>query len=148
MIASALLAIAASSWASCSGMQSPTDRACARLLGLSPAVDFLYEYIARRNAGARDGEWGPLGECFADGAVLEFEGVAVGPFAGGEAIVAAYEQRPPDDEVRVLDAEEEGDTVVARYAWTADPARQAGTWRLTREGDTIARLVVTFERRP
>jgi RimJ/RimL family protein N-acetyltransferase len=114
-------------------------------LGLSPAADFLYEYVARLNAGARDGEWGPLAECFADEAVLEFEGAAVGPFAGREAIVAAYEQRPPDDEVRILDAAEEGDTVVARYAWAAAPEVQAGRLCLTREGDKIARLVVTFE---
>jgi RimJ/RimL family protein N-acetyltransferase len=114
-------------------------------LGLSPALDFLYEYIARHNQGVRDGDWGPLSECFADAAVLEFEGVAVGPFTGREAIAAAYEQRPPDDEVRILDAEEEGHTVVARYAWAADPNVAAGKLRLTREGDTIARLVVTFE---
>jgi putative acetyltransferase len=117
-------------------------------LGLSQAVDFLYEYVARHNAGVRDGEWGPLAECFADDAVLEFEGAAVGPFAGREAIAAAYEQRPPDDEVRILDAEEIDDTILARYAWAADPARQAGKLRLTREGDTIARLVVSFEPRP
>jgi RimJ/RimL family protein N-acetyltransferase len=113
-------------------------------LGLSPALDFLYEYIARHNQGVRDQEWGPLAECFADEAVLEFEGAPVGPFAGREAIAAAYELRPPDDEVRILDAEEEGHTVVAGYAWAADPEVQAGTLRLTREGDTIARLVVTF----
>jgi putative acetyltransferase len=113
-------------------------------LGLSPALDFLYEYIARHNEGVRDREWGPLAEWFADEAVLEFEGVAVGPFVGREAIAAAYEQRPPDDEVRILDAEEQGHTVVARYAWAADPEVQAGRLRLTREGDEIARLVVTF----
>jgi steroid delta-isomerase len=113
-------------------------------LGLSPALDFLYEYIARHNQGVRDQEWGPLAECFADEAVLEFEGAPVGPFAGREAIAAAYELRPPDDEVRILDAEEEGHTVVAGYAWAADPEVQAGTLRLTREGDTIARLVITF----
>jgi hypothetical protein len=113
-------------------------------LGLSPALDLLYEYVARHNEGVRDREWGPLAECFASDAVLEFEGVPVGPFAGREAIAAAYEQRPPDDEVRILDAEEEGHTVIARYAWAADPEVQAGTLRLTREGETIARLVVTF----
>jgi RimJ/RimL family protein N-acetyltransferase len=113
-------------------------------LGLSPALDFLYEYTARHNQGVRDQEWGALAECFADKAVLEFEGVPVGPFAGREAIAAAYELRPPDDEVRILDAEEEGHTVVAGYAWAADPEVQAGTLRLTREGDTIARLVITF----
>jgi len=114
-------------------------------LGLSPALDFLYEYVARHNAGVRDGEWGPLAECFADEAVLEFEGAAVGPFTGREAIAAAYEQRPPDDEVRVLDAEEQGHTVVARYAWAAEPEVQTGRLSLTREGDKIARLVITFE---
>jgi RimJ/RimL family protein N-acetyltransferase len=115
-------------------------------LGLSPALDFLYEYIARHNEGVRDREWGPLAECFADEAVLEFEGVAVGPFVGREAIATAYEQRPPDDEVRILDAEEQGHTVVARYAWAAEPEVRAGRLRLTREGDEIARLVVTFEK--
>jgi hypothetical protein len=45
----------------------------------------------------------------------------------------------------ILAAEEEGETVVARYAWAADPAKQAGRLRLTREGDKIALLVVTFE---
>ena len=115
-------------------------------LGLSPALDFLYEYIARHNAGVRDGEWGPLAECFADDAVLEFEGVAAGPFAGREAIAAAYEQRPPDDEVRILDTEEEGATVVARYAWAAAAEVQAGSLSLTREGDEIARLVVRVSR--
>ncbi len=49
----------------------------------------------------RDGEWEPLGELFADDAVLEFEGAGLGPFAGREAIVAAYRARPPDDEVRI-----------------------------------------------
>jgi steroid Delta-isomerase len=115
-------------------------------LGLSPALDFLYEYIARHNAGVRDGEWGPLAECFADDAVLEFEGVAAGPFAGREAIAAAYEQRPPDDEVRILDAKQEGATVVARYAWAAAAEVQAGSLSLTREGDEIARLVVRVSR--
>jgi RimJ/RimL family protein N-acetyltransferase len=114
-------------------------------LGLSPALDFLYEYVARHNEGVRDREWGPLAECFADEAVLEFEGVAVGPFAGREAIAAAYEQRPPDDEVRIIDAEEQGHTVEARYAWAADPEVRAGRMFLTREGDKIARLVVAFE---
>jgi RimJ/RimL family protein N-acetyltransferase len=114
-------------------------------LGLSPALDFLYEYVARHNAGVRDGEWGPLAECFADGAVLEFEGAAIGPFTGREAIAAAYEQRPPDDEVRVLDAREDAETVVARYAWLADPETPAGRLLLARDGDKIARLVVIFE---
>jgi steroid Delta-isomerase len=114
-------------------------------LALSPAVDFLYEYVARHNEGVRSGDWEPLSECFADEAVLEFDGVPVGPFAGRDSILAAYRERPPDDEVRILGTEEEGERVVARYSWSVAAETQAGRLLLTRQGDTIARLVVTFE---
>ena len=113
-------------------------------LALSPAVDFLYEYVARHNEGVRSGEWEALAECFADDAVLEFEGVSVGPFAGRDAIAAAYRTRPPGDEVRILDAGEQGDAVIGRYAWSVAPEVQAGRLLLTRDGDKITRLVVTF----
>jgi steroid delta-isomerase len=114
-------------------------------LGLEPAIDFLYEYVARLNIGVRSGDWNALAECFADDAVLAFEGVVVGPFEGREAILAAYRDQPPDDEVRILDAEERDGTVVARYAWSADPERQAGRLHLTQSYELIDRLVVTFE---
>ena len=114
-------------------------------LGLEPDVDFLYEYVARHNLGMRSGDWEALAECFADDAVLEFEGVPMGPFIGRETIVAAYRQRPPDDEVRILDADRVDGVVVAGYAWAAEPARQAGRLRLRPRDGLIERLVVTFE---
>jgi hypothetical protein len=114
-------------------------------LRMPPAIDFLHEYVARHNQGVRTGDWEPLGECFAEDARLEFEGVPVGPFVGRDAILAAYRGRPPDDEVRVLSAEELPDGVEARYAWSAEPERQAGRMLLTLRGVEIERLVVTFE---
>jgi RimJ/RimL family protein N-acetyltransferase len=114
-------------------------------LGLPDAVDFLYEYVARHNQGVRIGDWEPLGACFAENAVLAFEGVPVGPFTGREAIVAAYRGRPPDDEVRILDAAEDAGGVTARYSWSIEPERPAGRMLLTVGGSTIERLVVTFE---
>jgi RimJ/RimL family protein N-acetyltransferase len=114
-------------------------------LGLPPAIDFLHEYVARHNQGVHTGEWEPLGECFAENAVFEFEGVPVGPFAGREEIVAAYRERPPDDEVRILSAEERPGGVDARYAWAVEPERRAGRMLLTLRDDGIVRLVVTFE---
>jgi RimJ/RimL family protein N-acetyltransferase len=114
-------------------------------LGLPPAVDVLYEYVARHNQGVRSGDWEALGECFAEDAVLAFEGVPVGPFPGREAIVAAYGERPPDDEVRVLSADESADGVAAAYSWAAAPERQAGRMVLTLRDSTIARLVVSLE---
>ena len=114
-------------------------------LGLPPAVDFLYEYVARHNQGVRTGDWEPLGECFAEDAVLEFEGVPVGPFTGRDAIVAAYRERPPDDEVRVLSAEEAPGGVEASYSWATEPDRRAGRLLLNLRGSLIERLVVTVE---
>jgi RimJ/RimL family protein N-acetyltransferase len=114
-------------------------------LGLPPAVDVLYEYVARHNQGVRTGDWEPLGECLAEDARLQFDGVSLGPFAGREAIVAAYRERPPDDEVRVLSAQESDDGVAADYSWAAAPERRGGRLVLSLRGSTIERLVVTLE---
>jgi RimJ/RimL family protein N-acetyltransferase len=113
-------------------------------LGLPPEVDLLYEYVARHNQGVRTGDWEPLGECLADDARLEFDGAAVGPFADREEIVAAYRERPPDDEVRVLSAEPSADGVDAAYSWAAAPESPAGRMLLTLRDSTIARLVVSL----
>ncbi len=114
-------------------------------LGLPPVVDVLYEYVARYNQGVRSGDWEPLGECFADDVRLEFDGEAVGPFAGREAILAAYRERPPDDEVRVLSAAERPDGVEARYSWAVAPERPAGRLLLALRDAAIERLVVTLD---
>src|SRR5262249_24335635 len=113
-------------------------------LGLPPGVDLLYEYVARHNQGMRTGDWEALGECFAGDAVLAFEGIPVGPFAGRDVIVAADTERPPDDQVRVLEAAECGGGASARYAWATAPANEAGQLNLLLDGGTITRLTVIY----
>jgi hypothetical protein len=84
-------------------------------------------------------------EGFAEDAQLHFEGVPVGPFAGRDAIAAAYREQPPDDEVEILAVEERDDgVVVARYAWKRDEGKEAGKMLLTPRDGQIAQLVVTF----
>jgi ketosteroid isomerase-like protein len=95
-------------------------------------LELLAEHVERFNTGVRSGDFAAMVELFADDATLEFEGVPVGPFHGREAIAAAYREQPPDDEIEVLEASEDGDEVVARYAWLRDEGR-------------IARLAVTFD---
>jgi ketosteroid isomerase-like protein len=108
-------------------------------------LELLTEHVERFNAGVRSGDFGPMFELFADDAVLEFEGVRVGPFHGREAIAAAYRAQPPDDEIEVLEVEETGAQIRARYAWLHNEGRASGDLRLSRDGDRITRLVVTFE---
>lgn len=109
-------------------------------------MSLLDEHVKRFNAGVRSGEFAPMLENFADDATMAFAGVPVGPFVGRDAIAQAYREQPPDDELDVLDVRDDGDTVVAGYAWRRDPDVRAGELRLTVRGDRISRLVVTFER--
>jgi RimJ/RimL family protein N-acetyltransferase len=109
-------------------------------LGLPPAVDLLYEYVARFGQAVRTGDWEPVGECFAPEARLELEAAAVD---GRDAIVAAYRARPPDDEVRVLSAEETADGVDVGYAWAAAPDVPAGRMHLGTRDSLIERLVIS-----
>jgi hypothetical protein len=102
--------------------------------------------VERFNEGVRTGDWEPMLEQFDDAAELEFRGVPVGPFSGKDAIRAAYRERPPDDELRVLESRQRDDVVEARYAWLAEPDVAAGELVLTSEGDLVRRLVVTFDR--
>jgi RimJ/RimL family protein N-acetyltransferase len=109
-------------------------------------LELLHDHVARFNAGVRTGDFGPMLELFADDAELVFEGVPAGPFRGRDAIAAAYRDQPPDDEVRMLDAEEREDGLVAaRYAWAREPESAAGEMRFTRAGERITKLVVTFD---
>jgi steroid delta-isomerase len=97
----------------------------------------LRDHVERFNHGVRTGDWAPMLAQFADDAELVFEGVPVGPFRGKEAIAAAYRDRPPDDEIDLL---EDGG-----YAWRRDAGRRAGELRLETADGKITRLVVTFE---
>jgi len=106
--------------------------------------ELLEEHVRRFNAGVRTGDFAPMLELFADDAVLEFRGVPVGPFHGRDAIAAAYAAQPPDDRIEVLEIEEDDAEIRAGYAWLRDERRPAGDMFLTRDGERITKLVVTF----
>jgi steroid Delta-isomerase len=114
-------------------------------LDVPAAIALLHDYVMVHNECARTGDWKPLGEWFTEDAELAFQGVPLGPFTGREEIAAAYERQPPDDEVVIFGAMEEGLEVVARYGWLKEPAKDAGRMLLTPQDGKIRKLVVTFE---
>ena len=111
----------------------------------NPARALLHDHVMLFNEAIRTGDFAPMLEHFADDAELAFEGVPAGPFHGRDAIAEAYRDQPPDDELDVLDVREEGDTVIAGYAWRREPAKRAGEMHLTHDGASVRRLVVTFD---
>ena len=76
---------------------------------------------------------------FSDDGELVFEGIPVGPFAGREAIGAAYAAQPPDDEIVLLNGD-------GTYAWAREPEVPAGQMFLTERDGEIARLVIRYDR--
>ena len=109
------------------------------------SVQLLNEHVDRFNRAVQTGKWEEMTFHFTEDAELAFDGVPAGPFRGRDTITAAYREQPPDDEVRILDANQVGDETVAGYAWAANPERRAGEMRLTERDGRIARLVVTFD---
>ena len=97
----------------------------------------LEREVAAFNEGVRSGDWSSLVELFAEDAVLEFEGIPVGPFRGRDAIAEAYRTMPPDDEIVLLDGG-------PRYAWAKEPERAAGELRLEERNGHIAKLLVVY----
>ena len=97
-----------------------------------------HKHVEGFNEGVRTGDWSRMLALLHDDAELEFTGIPVGPFRGKDAIRAAYEAQPPDDEIVLLD----GDA----YAWAANPTQRAGELHLEERGGAIARIRVDYER--
>ena len=114
-------------------------------LDVPAAVGLLHDYVMVHNDGVRTGDWQPLAEWFTEDAELAFEGVPVGPFNGRQAIAAAYEAQPPNDEVVIFGTGENAGQIVAGYGWLKEPGKQAGRMLVTPRDGKIQKLIVTFE---
>ena len=114
-------------------------------LDVPDGIGLLHDYVMVHNECVRTGDWGPLAEWFTEDAELAFEGVPVGPFNGREAIAAAYDAQPPDDQVVIFGTGENADQIVAGYGWLKEPGKQAGRMLVTQRDGKIQKLTVTFE---
>jgi len=108
-------------------------------------IRLLHDYVGDFNECVRTEDWSQLVSWFADDAELAFDGVPVGPFAGRDAIMAAYRERPPDDQLVTFSAKNGDGEAVALYGWLAEPSKVCGRIVLTPAGELIRKLRVTFE---
>jgi len=99
-------------------------------------------HIAAFNDTVRSGDWADFAGRFAPDATMRFVGVPVGPFAGREAIAAAYASQPPSDTLTVVRGVSSGDVDELWFAW--DGSGAAGTMTVRWSGELIAELTVTF----
>jgi steroid delta-isomerase len=103
------------------------------------------EHVSAFNRGVRSGSFDEMLQRFHDDARLVFEGVPAGPYEGRAAIAEAYRDRPPDDEIEVLEVTDDDDHMVVSYAWRADDGKRAGDMIFSIERGLITQLVVTFD---
>jgi steroid Delta-isomerase len=95
------------------------------------------------NDAVRRQDWTEFLATFAPDAVMTFENVPAGPYEGLAAITAAYAERPPDDTMRCLSHDRDGDADVIRFAWDAEGSG-GGTMRLRWRDGKVARLSIAF----
>jgi steroid delta-isomerase len=119
------------------------SRAKGEAMGL--ATNLVERHVALFNHGVESGDFAPMLGHFEDDATLIFRGIPVGPFHGKAAIAAAYKTQPPTDQIDVLRIGMDGDTIVADYAWRAQPTTRAGQMRFRAENDQISELVIIYE---
>ena len=95
-------------------------------------IELLKKYVEAHNEIVRTGKSDALAPLFTESAEMHFHGLDVGPFIGKEAIVRAIHEKPPSDELVLL---QDG-----AYAWKTGGT--GGELRILVEGDLIARLDV------
>ena len=110
---------------------------------MKSANDLLVAYVSAHNAGVRTGDFSTLAPLLQPTASLRFRGVPVGPFDNAAAILEAFADQPPDDELVVLSVRTLGDrTAEAVYGWTESRGKSAGRLRITMQNDLISAIRV------
>lgn len=109
---------------------------------MAGVTDRVEEHFRLFNDAVRSRDWTAFLATFTPDAVMTFEGVPIGPYAGLEQIARAYAERPPPDTMTCQSVVRDGDHDTVRFAWHAGGA---GTLRVTWRDGAVAVLTVTFD---
>ncbi len=103
--------------------------------------ELLTAYVKAHNAGFRSGDFKALGELLFPTASMRFQGIEIGPFDNAEAILQAFQEQPPDDELAVQSIRTIGDkTAEATYSWESAPGKLAGRLRIVVQRELISAI--------
>ena len=115
---------------------------------MSISRETLQRYLDVHNAAIDAGDFAALVQLFAPDGELHFVGIDFGPFAGRDAIAAAFRERPPINKLALTSVTADGNKATAVYATAENPGERAGTLVLTTEGELIRRLTISVIKRP
>lgn len=110
------------------------------------AQDFAAEHVTAFNDAVASQDFASFLARFEDDAVMRFENVpGAGTFelAGRRAFTEGYQERPPDDQMRIAgEVRDDGGAIMIPFRWLRDDA--AGVMHLTLRRCRIIRMVVIF----
>ena len=97
------------------------------------------------NTGVRTGDFTAFVRLFTPDAVISWEGVPQrGPLEGIEAIERRYRDDPPDDEIALTRAHDDGARIFADFVWRDIPEARGGTLVIVPAGDRVASLRIAY----
>ena len=103
--------------------------------------ELLAAYVEAHNLGVRSGNFDGLAELLLPTASMRFQGIDFGPFGSAEAILQAFRDRPPDDELVVGAVRTTGERIAeATYAWASAPSKSAGRLRITAQRGLVSAI--------
>jgi ketosteroid isomerase-like protein len=109
---------------------------------MADMTDRVEQHFQLFNEAVRSHDWAAFLATFTPDAVMRFDGVPAGPYAGQDQIARAYAEWPPSDTMTCVSDAREGDHDVIRFAWDAGGG---GTLRVTWRDGAVAELTVTFD---
>ena len=112
---------------------------------MADMTDRVEKHFRLFNEAVRSRDWAAFLETFTPDAVMRFEGVPAGPYAGLDQITRAYAEQPPSDTMSRVSDVRDGDRDVIGFAWDAGGG---GTLRITWRNEAVASLTVTFDPPP
>ncbi len=103
--------------------------------------ELLAAYVEAHNLGVRSGDFEALAGLLLPTASMRFHGIDIGPFANAEAILQAFREQPPDDELMVGPVRTIGEKIAeATYAWAGAPSKSAGRLRITAQRGLVSKI--------
>ena len=107
------------------------------------AKDLLIAYVEAHNAGFRSGDFEALGELLHPTASMRYYGIEMGPFDSAEAILQAFRDHPPDDELVVQSIRAVGDkSATATYSWASALGKSGGRLHVIAHRELISAIRV------
>ncbi len=80
--------------------------------------ELLAAYVEAHNEGVRSGDYSALADLLLPTASMRFSGIAAGPFDSAAAILQAFREKPPDDELVAVTVRRVGEQrAEARMRW-------------------------------